>query len=116
MKNDMMMNTNNAETVDTLTTRKSEQNKARAAAEHAYSGRAWNVYNDIFAAYTKPSAAKVRAWDRCKALCAEFGGKDLIISGKSSMAFSAVFKYIERATGALCYCYITKDYTRHCYA
>lgn len=110
MKNDMMK----TNTVDTLTPSKSEQVKALSAARCAYNGG--TSYGDIFAAYGKPSAAKVAAWEHCKDLCASFGGYALRIVGKNCMKFSAVFQYIEQSTGALCYCYITRDYVRHCYA
>lgn len=106
----------NNTTVKDLTPRKSDQNKARASAEWAYGGNARNVFRDIMDAYKNPSAAKCRAWEACKSTCEAFGGTNLLITGKTCMTFSAVFTYIERATGALCYCYITRDYTRHCYA
>ena len=114
-----MMNTNTtngmtAATVDKLTPRKAEQAKAHGAARWAYNGG--TTYSDIFTAYGKPSAAKVDTWERCKRICAAFNGEALRIVGKNCMKFSAVFQYVERATGALCYCYITPTYTRHCYA
>ena len=115
-----MMNTTNttngttAATVDTLTPRKAEQRKAHGAARWAYNNG--TSYGDIFDAYGKPSAAKVDAWERCKRICAAFNGEALRNVGKNCMKFSAVFQYVERATGALCYCYITRDYVRHCYA
>lgn len=110
-----MKNTNtNTATVDTITPRKAEQRKARAAAEWAYTNG--TTYDDIRAAYVKPSAAKRAAWDSVKRLCASFDGYALRITGRTAQHFNAVFQYVERATGALCYCYITPTYTRHCYA
>lgn len=100
-------------TVPELTPSKSDQRKARAAAEWAYNGRS-TTYSDIYDAYTMPSAAKVRARENCKKLCKEYDGHALTICGRSTMAFSALFQYMEG--NRPCYCYITKDYTRHAYA
>ena len=117
-----MKNTNtnttsaDALTVDALTPRKAEQRKAQAAGAHAYGAGAPYTFDDIRTAYSKPSTAKIAAWERCKALCASFNGEALRITGKNSMKFFAVFRYIETATGAICYCYITPSYTRHAYA
>ena len=96
------------------TTRKN-QNYARTMAEYAYNNRRW-TYNDIYDAYRTPSREKVRAWEYCKNACAEVGGYDLIISSKNIFRFSACFKFDDPETGALCYCYITADYDRYCYA
>lgn len=70
--------TTTAATVDTMTPRKSEQNKAHGAARWAYNGG--TTYSDIFTAYGKPSAAKVAAWDHCKELCRAFNGSRLVIN------------------------------------
>lgn len=88
------------------------QRIAREYAEFAY--RRGYVYRDIFAAYNKPSIAKIRAWDYCKRLCKEMNGHDLIICARNSMKFSACFKF--ESDGKNCYAYITKDYDRFCYA
>lgn len=88
------------------------QRIAREYAEYAYNNR--YTYTDIFQAYGNPSAAKIRAWDYCKRLCKEMNGHDLIITGKNCMKFSACFKFED--AGKPCYCYITKDYDRFCYA
>lgn len=98
-----------------LNTKKADQRRAREAAACAYQNRRW-TFSDIWDAYDKPSAAKVRAWDYCKRLCAEKSGHDLIITGRNSMKFSAVFKFQEAGTGRDCVCYITKDYDRYAYA
>lgn len=90
------------------------QKIAKAACEWAYSGRP-TVYHDIYEAYERPSVYKVRAWNYCKELCKKMHGFDLVICGKNSMKFSAMFQFVERGTGALCYAYITKDYDRFCY-
>ena len=95
-------------------TKKAEQKKARAAAAYAYSGRAWNIYKDIYDAYARPSVAKVRAWHYCKQLCAELGGHDLIICGKNCMVFSVCFKFEDEA-GREAVSYITRDYDRFAY-
>lgn len=94
-------------------TKKRDQRIAREAASFAYANRRW-MYSDIWEAYNKPSAAKVAAWEYCKRVCAEVNGHDLIISGRSSMVFSAVFKFEDN--GKPCYGYITKSYDRYCYA
>lgn len=96
-------------------TSKKGQRIAKAAAEHAYNNRRW-TYDSIWNAYEKPSAAKVKAWDYCRELCAKLGGFDLIISSKNTMVFSVVFKFIDPETGALSYAYITRDYDRFCHA
>jgi len=112
-----MMNTNTTTaTVDELTTRRAEQRKAHAAALHAYGPGSAYTFDDIRAAYVKPSAAKRAAWESVKRLCASFNGSQLRITARTCHFFSAVFQYVEQATGALCYCYITRDYVRHCYA
>lgn len=96
-------------------TKKADQRRAREAATWAYQNRRW-TYTDIYDAYEKPSVYKVRAWDYCKRLCAEKNGRDLIITGKNCMKFSAVFKFKEEGTGRDCFAYITKDYDRYAYA
>lgn len=94
---------------------KQGQKIARNAAEYAYNHPAY-TYDDIYSAYSRPSANKIRAWDHCKELCRSLKGYALRITGKSSHAFSAVFKFNDEETRELCYCYMTKDYTRYCYA
>ena len=94
-------------------TSKRNQTIAREKAQYAYSNRQW-TYTDIFQAYNKPSANKVRAWEHCKKLCEELNGNSLIITGRSSHFFSACFKFQDK--GRDCYAYITADYNRYCYA
>lgn len=94
-------------------TTKKNQRVVLAAAESAYNNRRW-TYDDIFSAYGRPSADKVRAWDYCKELCAKMGGYDLLISSRNAFRFSACFKFED--DGRLCYAYITPDYNRFCYA
>ena len=96
-------------------TSKANQRIARNAAEYAYNNRRW-TYGDIYDAYDRPSREKVRAWEYCKRICEELRGFDLLISSKNTFNFSAVFKFADDKTGELCYCYITKDYDRFCYA
>lgn len=103
------MNTNIANTS------KRDQTIARAAAEYAYRNTRY-TYKDIFAAYERPSSAKVRAWNYCRELCDEMNGFDLIISSRNTFHFSACFKFIDKGTGELCYGYITADYNRYCFA
>jgi len=88
---------------------------ARAAATYAYSGKSWKCYHDIYEAYKTPSVYKVRAFWRCKNLCREFNGYDLVISAAGCQTFSVCFKF-NAPDGRLCYAYITRDYDRFCYA
>lgn len=97
-------------------TSKRGQKIAREAAEFAYSGRNWKVCRDIYEAYKTPSVYKVRAFERCKALCAEMNGFDLVISAAGCQTFSVVFSFMDEETGVLCYAYITRDYDRFCEA
>ena len=92
------------------------QKIARAAAEYAYSGRAYKSYTDIFQAYKNPSKYKVEAWNYCKELCKRMHGFDIVIPAAGMQTFSVVFKFRERGTRKLCYAYITRDYNRFCYA
>lgn len=96
-------------------TPKADRRTARAAAEHAYNNRRW-TYSDIYKAYEKPSAAKLAAWERCKRLCRDMDGFDMLISSKNTMKFSVVFSFTDAETGELCYAYITRDYDRFCHA
>lgn len=96
-------------------TSKQGQRIAKNAAEYAYNHLDY-TYNNIFEAYSRPSANKIRAWEHCKELCHSLNGYALRITGKSCHAFSAVFKFVDGDTGELCYCYMTRDYTRYCYA
>ena len=95
-------------------TSKRGQKIAREAAARAYK-HPENCYNDIFQVYKSPSIYKIRAFERCKALCHKMRGKNLLISSASCQAFSVVFEYVDKATGAMCFAYITKDYDRFCY-
>lgn len=94
---------------------KKSQRIAREAAVYAYAHRGY-TYSDIYEAYDRPSVYKVRAWEYCKGLCADLGGFDLVIASRNTFAFSVVFKFFDRETGALSYAYITRDYDRFGYA
>ena len=94
-------------------TSRKDQTIARKAAEHAYMNRRY-TYDDIFTAYTSPSINKIRAWEHCKKLCHDLNGHSLIITGRSSHCFSVCFKFEDK--GRDCYAYITRDYSRYCYA
>ncbi len=96
-------------------TTKQGQRAARIAAEYAYRNRAY-TYGDIFDAYERPSAAKVRAWRDCERLCEELSGYDMLISSRNTFSFSVVFRFDEPETGEMCYAYITRDYNRYCKA
>ena len=97
-------------------TSKQGQKIARAAAEFAYSGRSYKLYTDIYQAYKNPSIYKVRAWNYCKELCKRMHGFDIVIPAAGMQTFSVVFKFKERGTGRPCYAYITRYYSRFCYA
>ena len=89
---------------------------ARAAATYAYSPKSWRpAYTSIYDAYKSPSVHKVRAFWRCKNLCSEFNGYDLVISAAGCQTFSVCFKFTA-PDGRPCYAYITRDYDRFCYA
>lgn len=95
-------------------TSKRDQTIAREHAEYAYGrGKNW-TYDDIWSAYSKPSLAKIRAWEFCKSMCKELNGHSLIISARSSHFFSACFKFEDE--GRDCYAYITYANNRFCYA
>ena len=96
-------------------TAKKDRRIARRAAEWAYSDRNWKHYHDIYEAYKNPSIYKVRAWNRCKDLCARMNGWGLTISAAGVQTFSVVFSYPDEVTGEICYAYITRDYDRFCY-
>lgn len=95
-------------------TSKRDQRIARERATAAFSRPAW-LYDDIYAAYSRPSFAKVRAWEYCKRLCAECNGWGLAIASKNSMVFTAVFQF-EGEDGKPAVAYITRDYDRFAYA
>ena len=102
---------NNTKMIENTT--KSNQRKAREAATWAYSPR-HKTYTDIWSAYGKPSVHKVRAWERCRKMCKDMGGHDLVISAAGCQTFSVCFKF--EADGKPAYAYITRDYDRFCYA
>lgn len=62
---------------------------------------------DLYDAYERPSAAKVRAWNDCRRLCEDLGGHGLRVTGWNSSIFSAAFLY-DGPRGEACMCYITK--------
>lgn len=94
-------------------TKQADRRIARAAAFYAYENPAW-TYSDIFAAYARPSAEKIEAWNYCKRLCADIGGYDLKISSKNTFRFSAVFRFV--ADGREAVAYITPEHDRFAYA
>lgn len=98
-------------------TRKDRQRIARAQAEYHLNGAGarW-TYGDIYDAYDRPSAAKVRAWEYCKRLAEEYDGRGLRITSRNTFRFSAAFECDDPETGELCYCYITPDYDSFCRA
>ena len=101
-----------ADTNPAKRTSRKDRKIAVEACEWAYSPRNWKLSRDIYEAYKTPSVYKVRAWERCKRLCAEMGGFDLAISAAGCQTFSVVFKYTDSETGELCCAYITRDYDR----
>lgn len=94
----------------------SGQRTAQAAAAWAYSPRNYKSATDIYGAYKTPSIYKVRAFERCKELCAKMHGHDLIISAAGCQTFSVVFRFTDRTNGKEAVAYITRDYDRFAYA
>ena len=95
-------------------TKQADRRIARAAAYHAYGNPAW-TYSDIFAAYARPSAAKIEAWNYCRELCRDLNGYNLRISSRNTYRFSAVFTYTTE-NGSKAYAYITPEHDRFAYA
>lgn len=95
-------------TVDELTS-KAGQRVAKAACSYRAIGyRLEDVYSDY-------SAAKARAWEYCRELCAALNGYNFRIVSRNTFQFAVCFEYVEASTGALCGAYITRDYDRFCY-
>lgn len=53
----------------------------------------WNVVDDIYKAYNKPSSRKVQAWEYCKHVCDEFNGTGLRVISHGCHFFSAGFVF-----------------------
>lgn len=66
--------------------------------------------HDIFSAYGRPSAAKIRAWRYCEQLCAEKDGRGLVVMSANTFRFSAGFEFTDPETGVVNFCYIAPDY------
>ena len=64
----------------------------------------------IFDAYDRPSAAKVAAWNDCKALCYECGGYGLKVINHNTFTFTAGFESVDIDTGVVMFHYITPNY------
>lgn len=92
------------------------QKTAQAAAAWAYSPRNYKSASDIYTAYKTPSVHKVRAFERCKSLCARLNGYDLRIAAAGHQTFSVVFRFTDAETGKPCVAYITRDYDRFAFA
>lgn len=99
-----------------MNTSKQGQRTAQAAAAWAYSPRNWKSAADIYGAYKTPSIYKLRAFERCKELCAKMRGRDLIISAAGCQTFSVVFRFTDSTNGKEAVAYITRDYDRFAYA
>ena len=78
--------------------------------------RSYNYYYykassyDIETFYQRPSYNKIRAWDECKKLCAEYNGKGLCITGGNSSYFSAGFTFYQDGKKYLCYITYANNY------
>ena len=96
-------------------TSKADQRIARERCAWIYSGRP-TTYKTIWEAYKNPSRAKWAAAHNCMAHCERLHGYDFVIYGAGCHTFTAAFKYRERGTRRECYCYMTRDYWRYCYA
>lgn len=69
--------------------------------------RLWDVY-------AKPSRYKAIAFDECRELMYALHGLDLRILSYNAQTFSVGFLFPDKDTGALRFCYCTRDYTRYC--
>ena len=63
-------------------------------------------YDELYKCYGRVSTEKIKAWERCKALCASHDGSGLRVIGHGSWQFSAGFKCEKDGKKVLCY--ITK--------
>jgi hypothetical protein len=74
-----------------------------------------NVYRSLNDVYSRPSSAKLRAYEYCIRLFHELDGYDFRILSHNSMTFSVGFRYYGKNTGAACFAYITRDYDSFCF-
>lgn len=65
---------------------------------------------DVREAYGRVSDAKVSAWDYCVGVCRENNGFGLTVVCANTYIFTAAFKYVDKASGEVCLCYITPSY------
>lgn len=76
-----------------------------------YVSRQYRLSNmdELYKAYGRCSAAKMRAWENCKKLCKEYNGWGLKVLGVGSWQFSAGFLFADEETGAVKVMKITKS-------
>lgn len=70
--------------------------------------RRGNNLDDVYGSY---SAAKARAWERCKSLCAELDGYYLCITSANTYMFTAQFEFDNPENGRPMVCHITPSRT-----
>ena len=56
---------------------------------------------ELYDVYKTFSAAKLLAWEYCKAKCSEMNGRNLTILSYNTSKFSAAFEYTHPDTGVL---------------
>lgn len=86
-----------------------EQCKRALAAYPLYQRR--EISYDLFAAYRKPSDAKIAVWKNCQALMLYTNGFGLRVISKNAQMLTCGFCYRDKKTGLLNFVYITPKYT-----
>jgi len=69
----------------------------------------WSDKDELYKAYGRCSAEKMKAWEHCKELCKEYEGWGLKILGANCYQFSAGFLFTEEMTGEVKVMKITKS-------
>lgn len=70
--------------------------------------RRGNNLDDVYGSY---SAAKARAWERCKSLCVELDGYYLCVTSANTFMFTAQFEFDNPENGRPMVCHITPTQT-----
>lgn len=70
--------------------------------------RRGNNLDDVYGSY---SAAKSRAWERCKSLCVELDGYYLCVTSANTFMFTAQFEFDNPENGRPMVCHITSTKT-----
>lgn len=68
------------------------------------------VAPNIWQAYDRPSARKVKAWHDCENMCRDCDGFGLCITSVNCQTFSVMFYFPHPETGKLMCAHITRDY------